>query len=418
MVIWLFNPYGPIPGEGWRDYCFTILGKALAAAGHDVTWWTSNFSHHFKKFRSAGWKDLPVSERFVVRLVPTTSYRRNIGPGRVLRDAVFAWRAYRRGRGEPRPDCVLWSESPLTFGFAGQRLAEHHRCASVFHQMDLWPELIVKACPARLQPLAEAAFLPVYWNRRRNFRRLDAATGLATPYLEAVLAEAPALRSAPTAVVYNGIDVGSFRRSMDDPLDGVDLPAKAPGELWAVFAGSLGPSYDIATLWRAAQAFSDAGDAIRVLVAGDGPLRAEVEARARAIPRLHFLGKLPPRSLAPLYRRCDVGLCAYSARSNVEMPDKFYDYAAAGLPVVNSLPGEVATLVRDRRLGLPYVAGDVDDLVARLRTLQREPELRAMMAANAWDAGGAFDQHVQCAKLVGVVEAACLGTRGVPTPRA
>jgi hypothetical protein len=39
--IWLFNPYGPIPGEAWRDYRFTMIAETLAAEGHHVIWWTA-----------------------------------------------------------------------------------------------------------------------------------------------------------------------------------------------------------------------------------------------------------------------------------------------------------------------------------------------------------------------------------------
>ena len=28
MKIWLINPYGTLPGEGWRDWRFTMLADA------------------------------------------------------------------------------------------------------------------------------------------------------------------------------------------------------------------------------------------------------------------------------------------------------------------------------------------------------------------------------------------------------
>ena len=89
MRIWLINPYGPIPSEAWRTYCFPLIAEVLSAEGHEVTWWTSNFAHHFKKFRSDDWLDVEAWDNFRIRLVPTTGYRKNIGVGRAVRDAVF-----------------------------------------------------------------------------------------------------------------------------------------------------------------------------------------------------------------------------------------------------------------------------------------------------------------------------------------
>ena len=88
-TIWLVNPYGPIEGENWREYSFNQFGKYLSQKGFKVIWWTANFSHHFKKYRSESWNDVKVNDNFVIRLVPTNSYKKNISVGRFRKDYVF-----------------------------------------------------------------------------------------------------------------------------------------------------------------------------------------------------------------------------------------------------------------------------------------------------------------------------------------
>lgn len=407
MNIWLINPYGPIPSEAWRTYCFPLIAEVLTAEGHEVTWWTSNFAHHFKKFRSDGWADVEAWKGFHIRLVPTTGYRRNIGIGRVFRDAVFALRTYRRGRTEPRPDLIIHSESPLTFGFAGQRLADHHGCPAIYHQMDLWPELIVEATPRRLRRLVQAALWPVYAVRRRTYGRLSAATALATPYLDAVLKVAPVLRDRPGAVVYNGIDVAAFRAKMEaGDVPASRFPDKREGDLWAVFAGSLGPSYDIGVMCEVARNLAAIDSKVRIVIAGDGPQRPIVQSTARgeAGPaNLIYVGQLSPAELAALYSRCDVGLCAYSASSNVEMPDKIYDYTAAGLPVLVSLRGEVARTVSSGKIGLSYEGGSASDLLRKLLTLTSDADAMRAMSAASSGLGIQFDKHSQYRKFIDVI---------------
>lgn len=407
MKVWLINPYGPIPSEAWRTYCFPLIAEALTAEGHEVTWWTSNFAHHFKKFRSEGWSDVDVWKGFRIRLVPTTGYRRNIGLGRVFRDAVFAYRTYRRARSEPRPDLIIHSESPLTFGFAGQRLADHHRCPAIYHQMDLWPELIAEAVPEVFRGMARAALWPVYAVRRRTYSRLSAATALAEPYLEAVLTVAPALRERPHAVVYNGIDVEAFREKISSAeVPASRFPEKREGELWAVFAGSLGPSYDIGVMCEVARRLAATGSKLRIIIAGDGPQRPLVESTARGDPspaNLYYVGQLSPAELAALYSRCDVGLCAYSASSNVEMPDKIYDYTAAGLPVLVSLSGEVSRVVAARGIGLSYTGGSAVDLLHKLLTITSDVPAMRSMAQASHCLGMQFDKNVQYRKFIDLI---------------
>ena len=85
MHVWLINPYGPLPGEGWRDYRFTYAARALAARGHEVTWWTAAFDHHTKRFR-----EQPSVSGFSIALIPTPAYDRNISLGRLWFERTFA----------------------------------------------------------------------------------------------------------------------------------------------------------------------------------------------------------------------------------------------------------------------------------------------------------------------------------------
>jgi glycosyltransferase involved in cell wall biosynthesis len=405
-TIWLISPYGTIPGESWRNDRFVMMAEALTGEGYKVVWWTSNFSHHFKKFRSSGWVDKEINERFLLRLVPTPGYRRNIGLGRIVRDWAFSARAFRRGRELERPDCILYYESPLSFGFAGQKLARFHGCPVIYDQRDLWPELIEKAVPGWIRPLARLMFRPVYWNRAKIYSGLAAAVALAKPYLDVMLREAPVLRERPNAVIYNGIDIANFRQLMrQSGGDELGFPTKAEHEVWAVFAGSLGPSYDIKALLQAAKMLENSPSNVHLIIVGDGPLRGEIERLIETHPAvpLRYLGKFEPARLAALYRQCDIGLCAYSGRSNVEMPDKFYDYVAAGLPVINSLKGEVRSIIERRKMGLQYEAGDVDGLLRALAAMAADRALRREFAANSYATADEFDQHVQYSKICGIV---------------
>ena len=407
MNIWLINPYGPVPSEAWRTYCFTHIAEVLAAEGHQVIWWTSNFSHHFKKFRSDGWSDIEVSNGFRIRFVPTTGYRRNIGIGRVLRDAVFAFLTYRRGRSEPSPDLIIYSESPLTFGYAGQQLADYHGCPVIYHQMDLWPELIVESAPTGLRSVLKAALWPVYAIRKRTYWRLSAATALAKPYLDAVFDVAPVMRQKPCEVIYNGIDVKALRRKMQaSDVPASRFPLKKAGDVWAVFAGSLGPSYDIGVMCDVARSLAAMGSNICIVIAGDGPLRSKVqttETGKSGPANLIYLGQLSPAELAKLYSLCDIGLCAYSSSSNVEMPDKIYDYTAAGLPVLVSLRGEVARIVARERIGFSYEAGSAADLLSKLLEISSDSEAIVQMSKASSRIGMQFDKNVQYKKFVDVV---------------
>jgi glycosyltransferase involved in cell wall biosynthesis len=409
MNIWLLNPYGPIPGEGWRDYRFTMLGTELAKRGHSVTWWTANFSHHFKRFRSETWRDVAVAHGFQIRLVPTTSYSKNISLGRVRFEATYAWRVYRRAVEDSCPNFIVATDPSQIVGYLGVRLANRFNVPLLLDVFDLWPELFALAFPRFLRSLAPIVFLPLYFLRRHNLRRADALTALCDTYLDVAKCQAPKFLSTPSLTAFNGIDVAAFRANLPDENEMVALVekwGKNPGDIWAIYAGSLGDNYDIKTLLQAATQLERNSSRVKVWIAGEGPLRPLVAnfIRTEGSKKIVYLGKLNPMELIKLYGICDIGLCTYGPESNVAMPDKAYDYMAAGLPIVNSLRGELENFLREQQIGIQYVAGDSNSLANALESLGVSAEQRQLMATNSYNAAMKFDQHVQYQKYVDFIE--------------
>ena len=413
MNIWLINPYGPIPGEGWRDYRFTMIGETLAQHGHQVTWWTANFSHHFKRFRSKDWNDLDVSPNFRIRLVPTSGYQKNIGLGRVKFEILFAWRMYQRAVKESPPECIISVDPPQTIGFLAVRLARRFKAWLVLDVMDLWPELFTLAFPRLLRPLAPMVLYPLYVLRRHNLRQADAITSVCDTYLEEARRLAPQCQI--TMTIFIGIDVAEFR-AMSQKLD---MPSaslrqrigqKTPDEVWVVYAGTLGNNYDIKTLLQAAAYLKQRKSKIKIFIAGEGPLRSYVMdfIATHGSTNLIYLGKLSPRELIQLYQVCDIGLCTYGPKSTVAMPVKIYDYMAAGLPIVSSLRGELESLLRIRQMGIQYQAGDPKSLAEALESLARDEKRRKTMARNSYNTAMQFDKHVQYQKFADLIERLCL----------
>lgn len=399
MNIWLINPYGPIPTEDWREYRFAMMGRVLAENGHNVVWWTSNFSHHFKEFRTDIGSEIEVNSKFRVKLIPTTGYKKNIGLGRIFRDWVFAYRMYMKGAETTGPDLILYAESPLCLGFAGPALAKYHNCALVYDQGDLWPELMVQSAPKFIRAILEFSLKPVYFIRRKVFKNLDGILALAQPYFDAALEVESSLKSKAQEIIYNGIDVADFRNKMEKEgalnMDWLSIKDTVK----VIFAGSLGPSYDIQTIIMLAKIIDQKKLKITILIAGDGPLRHAVEEAARQYSCIQYFGKLSPADLCTLYTGCDIGLAAYGPYSNVEMPDKFYDYTAAGLGIICSLKGEVLRKISQLNLGSAYLAGNSYSLLDAIITLTDNPETLSRIKQNSFDCANEFSSVSQTAKL-------------------
>ncbi len=106
----------------------------------------------------------------------------------------------------------------------------------------------------------------------------------------------------------------------------------------------------------------------QLVVAGDGPARAQVEALIHgAVPgRAHFLGVCDAQALAAIYAASD--LCLWPA-VNEAYGMAMLEAQAAGIPVVSCAARGVPDVVRDGRTGLLAKPGDAPGLARLTREL-------------------------------------------------
>lgn len=403
-TIWLINPYGPIEGENWREYSFNQFGKYLSEHGYNVIWWTASFSHHFKKQRSKVWKDIKINEKFIIRLVPTSEYKKNFGFGRLWKDVIFAKQAMKRFKKVQKPDIIIAYENPMNMGRPSFKFASKNSIPIIYDQMDIWPEFFVGALKRPIRFIANACLKPVYIKRKNIYKRLNGSIALGKHYLEFMQQVSPELTRKPHALVYNGIDVSEFRKKLHGNVNHPKMQVKkAQGEIWCIFAGTLGPSYDIPNIIKCAKRCEKYGyKQIKFFVAGSGPFEEEVLCAEEELNNFVYLGKLLPEDLIPIYGLCNIGLQTYSEGSNVDMPDKFYDYTAAGLAVINSLTGEVSEHIYDCEIGINYKSGNEDSLFNAIEKLLDNDYL-LKCSLNSKEIGMRFDKSIQNEKLIRVI---------------
>jgi len=236
--------------------------------------------------------------------------------------------------------------------------------------------------------------------RRALVAAADAVSAATHTYLDLTLGSARP--DVPRHVCYLGADLEAQAAA------GRDAPARASGgPLECVYAGSLGAGQDVETLVAAARIIESQGLAVTLHVAGTGRLEPDLRSAAaahRGPCRLVVHGLLPEVRYRRLLATCDVGLVLVKPESCVAVPYKACDYAAAGLALVNSLPGELEGLVEEHRAGLGYVAGDPGSLVAAISRLATDRSRLAMMREGSRDLAAVFDRTLSYTEFAAWIE--------------
>ena len=264
---------------------------------------------------------------------------------------------------------------------------------------------VLARVPAVLGTVQVGAYEPdrsSYWQLRALARRVDRYLAVSGE-IATELVDDLGWPAEKVEVVYNAVDVDR-------------AAATAPPALRAQLGGSETRPLVLTPARLDAQkghdtlleAIAEVPDAL-FLLAGDGPERARLEARATELgvaERVRFLGRR--EDVPELMAACDLfALPSLYEGSSLAVLEAM----AAGIPVVSSAIGGTEELIEDGLSGLLVAPGDAPALAAALRRLLSDPRLRGDFATRARARVEAGLRREQNAERVADVYRELLGER-------
>jgi glycosyltransferase involved in cell wall biosynthesis len=345
------------------------LARALVAAGHEVTVLCG------RGYLSQG---MEVPRGLLVRLEMEgfrvlcvgVDYRQQMGFGRrVLAFLAFTLMAMRVVLFMPRYDVLVASSTPLTVGLAGLVSRYVRRRPWVFELRDLWPEYPVRAGFLKNRFLIDVSTYFEEW-----FYRSAAAVPAISRRMGRRLVE----RGVPAekiAFIPTGVDLAAFTQAAPDRAWRAEAGLR-DSDFVAVYVGSHGPSNGLGYVLDAAEHLRDRPD-LRIVLIGDGSQKPQLvaEARRRGLENLLFLPPVARSRIPGILKACDAALMIYwiTPGMEYEMPNKFFDYLAAGLPTITNMPAELWDHLEEAGCGIMADTARPEELARALEALQADP---------------------------------------------
>lgn len=313
-------------------------------------------------------------------------------------------------------DVLFATTTPLTAGIPGILARWLRGKPFVFEVRDLWPEL-PRAMGVIRNPLVLGAMSLLEWASYHSAHRL---VGLSPGIVEGIAHRGVARERIVS--VPNGCDLEIFAGEVQRWR-----PAQVrETDLLAVFAGTHGIANGLDAVLDAAAELKRRGrEDIKLLLIGQGKLKACLQARAQreCLDNVVFHEPVNKARLAGLMAATDIGL---QVLANVPAfyygtsPNKFFDYIAAGLPVLNNYPGWLAEMLTEHRCGF---AVPPDSIAAFADALEHAAanrvELRAIGQRGRALAEAQFDRSVLADRWVDWVtgEPAAAELRAISTAK-
>ena len=388
-IVWLVDPLSAIPGEGLLPSRTWALARAFVAAGHEVIWWTSGFSHARRITRTPPLK-IVEEEGFSVRLIASRGYNSYFSFGRFASHRKFA-RGFEKQAIEglasgdlARPDLLIATLPPSSTVDAAVRLANKLDAELLLDVDEWWPEPLRPMIPGPqwfAHLLASITFPIIARKQRDSLQSVDAILAGSQTTKNAVL---KATTSPPPIEV---IPTGAYLQDYPRPPHFIDHVPHAGHEqtqprdneqnqLAIAVAGDIDQKSDIFLLTDLARALSDKNINAVFHVIGGGRWMPRLETAAPLLTgscSIQCHGRVDRSRYVGILSECHAALVLPGRLNHFPLPVETSDYAAAGLVLLLTHNGELADLVLGAHAGV-LTNSQPEALAAAIAPLATDPQ--------------------------------------------
>jgi len=336
---------------------------------------TSDFSHNKKCNR----KKIKTDYLYKITMIHEPGYKKNVSLKRFISHFIMGQNLKKYLKMRKKPDIIYCAVPSLDVAGVAAKYAKKNNIKFIIDVQDIWPEAFTMVF--KIPIISDILFYPM--KRNANFIYSSADVIIAVSKTYANRAAKVNKKCNDVYVIYLGTELKYF-----DYLSREYHINKPDNEIWIAYIGTLGYSYDIKCVIDAIKILSNNGiKNIKFLVMGDGPLKESFEnyAKQKDIDNMIvFTGRLEYGRMASILKLCDIAVNPIARGAAGSIINKHADYAAAGLPVINTQEcDEYRELVTNYNMGINCNNNDAKDVAMKIFQLYKNSELRKEMGLNS-----------------------------------
>jgi glycosyltransferase involved in cell wall biosynthesis len=277
-----------------------------------------------------------------------------------------------------RPDVVVGTSPQFFCAVAAYGLSLVKRAPFVFEVRDIWPQSAVELGVLRnrgLIRLLEAIEMHLY----RRAALIVPVAESTRAYLLAKGVPADKIRIVP-----NGIDAKYLESAAATPAQIRD-ELNLRDRFVVSYIGTHGMSHALDTVLRAAKRL-ERDASLHFLFVGEGAEKEMLQQLARelGLQNVTFINEQPRDRLLAFYRASDLSIVPLKRLPifTKVLPSKLFELMGAGCPIICSVEGEAAELVRRADAGDCIEPEDAEALAAAIERLRGDEPRRRRLGAN------------------------------------
>lgn len=374
---------------------FLYIAKMLAKSNkNNIEIITSDFSHA----RKTNFNKIDKIDGIKFTVCHETGYERNISLKRFISHKELAINIKKYLKDRKKPDVIYLAVPSLSVGKICTKFCDKNDIKLIIDIQDLWPEAFKMVF--NIPIISNLIFFPMKKQADYIYSRADEIVAVSETYCNRALKVNKKTKKGLS--VFLGTDLKYFDECKKNNKIEFDDDV-----IRIAYIGTLGHSYNIKFVIDAISILNKKGiNNIKFIVMGDGPLKQEFEeyAKERNI-NCEFTGKLKYENMIGLLCSCDIAVNPIKAKSAGSIINKVGDYAAAGLPVINSQESkEYRYLIDENQIGINVENDDSNSMSSAIELMCSDYKKRKEYGNNNRKlAEKKFDRQNTYSKIINVI---------------
>lgn len=255
-------------------------------------------------------------------------------------------------------DLVLATSTPLTIAIPALTCKILHRTPFIFEVRDVWPDVAIEIGTLKNRLLQELAFSLESIAYKYSCHIVPLSSGMERRILK------KGIPPGKCTTIPNCSDTDRFSPNTD--------PRSDSEKFRILYSGSISLANDIEFLGELVSAAKDMTH-VEWVFAGEGNMFSWLESFSseNKLTNIKLLGRVAKSELPKLFSTCHAGLVSFLPEPIFyeNSPNKFFDYAAAGLPVIFTRTTWLGKTIEKNQIGFVSKTRNVEPILSYVRGL-------------------------------------------------
>jgi glycosyltransferase involved in cell wall biosynthesis len=384
MKIWFVEIGEPLPvEENVRLHRYGLFSKYLAAKGHDVTLWTSTFSHAPKK-NFFNEDTIKIIDGVKINFLYGDGYKKNISFARINHQKNFAKKAFNKmSNDNEKPDIIITGIPTIEGASMVKEFSIKNNVPYIVDFRDFWPDDLVNLLPKPLRFFGKILLTGSYKSVEKVVRSSSFIMGSSKKLVDYAGGFSEKSVSKDKYVMPHGYpEIILSEHQIQQGIKFWNEMGINSNTFNVCFFGTIGNFFNFDTVINAIRDNNELRQ-INFVLCGNGSKKDYYQNLAYGLDNVLFPGWVNQEQIISLMKISKVGLAPYIESENFELPNKVFEYMAGELAVVSSLGGSFKTLLSKNSFGYSYNPDSIEEFSEKLLNMYSYHDKSIKMAKSA-----------------------------------